>query len=131
VTLSWGAVSGAASYNLYWSTVSGVTKTNGEKIAGLNTPTNHGGLVNGTGYFYVVTAVNSAGESAISSQAVATPVNGAILLDPDPLYGDQWHLNNTGQLGGTAGEDIDVEPAWTAAVPAYLSGRGCAHCRCR
>ena len=33
----------------------------------------------------------------------------------DPLYGCQWHLNNTGQLtGGTAGEDINVEEVWTA-----------------
>ena len=30
----------------------------------------------------------------------------------DPLFGCQWHLKNTGQLGGTAGEDINVEPAW-------------------
>jgi kexin len=32
--------------------------------------------------------------------------------NPDPLYTDQWHLNNTGQGGGTAGEDINVEPVW-------------------
>lgn len=24
----------------------------------------------------------------------------------DPLFGDQWHLNNTGQSGGTVGNDI-------------------------
>ncbi|MFS0489781.1 hypothetical protein [Leadbetterella byssophila] len=24
----------------------------------------------------------------------------------DPLYSSQWHLNNTGQVGGTTGEDI-------------------------
>jgi subtilisin-like proprotein convertase family protein len=30
----------------------------------------------------------------------------------DPLYGDQWHLKNTGQGGGTPGEDINVEPVW-------------------
>ena len=30
----------------------------------------------------------------------------------DPLYGDQWHLNNTGQGGGTAGEDVDIEGVW-------------------
>ncbi len=33
-------------------------------------------------------------------------------FNPDPLYTDQWHLNNTGQGGGTAGEDINVEPVW-------------------
>ena len=30
----------------------------------------------------------------------------------DPLYGCQWNLKNTGQFGGTAGEDINVEPVW-------------------
>lgn len=30
----------------------------------------------------------------------------------DPLQGDQWHLNNTGQSGGTAGEDANVLAAW-------------------
>ncbi len=78
---------------------------------------NHGGLVNGTAYYYVVTAVNSAGESANHPKSTATPVNGA--SGPDLFYGDQWHLKNTGQLGangvaGTTGEDIHVEPVWTS-----------------
>ncbi len=31
----------------------------------------------------------------------------------DPLYApQQWHLRNTGQFGGTAGQDVNVEPAW-------------------
>lgn len=30
----------------------------------------------------------------------------------DPLLGDQWHLRNTGQLGGTVGEDANVIPVW-------------------
>ena len=30
----------------------------------------------------------------------------------DPLYGCQWNLKNTGQFGGTAGEDINVEGVW-------------------
>jgi len=32
----------------------------------------------------------------------------------DPLYRLQWHLNNTGQAGGTVGADIDVLEAWSA-----------------
>ena len=32
----------------------------------------------------------------------------------DPLYPNQWHLNNTGQSGGTAGQDANVIPAWNA-----------------
>lgn len=30
----------------------------------------------------------------------------------DPLYPDQWHLENTGQNGGTAGEDVNIQSAW-------------------
>lgn len=30
----------------------------------------------------------------------------------DPLYVDQWHLNNTGQSGGTPGVDANVESVW-------------------
>lgn len=37
------------------------------------------------------------------------------LAEPtDPLYSDQWHLKNTGQSGGTASQDVNVVPAWTA-----------------
>ncbi len=30
----------------------------------------------------------------------------------DPLYPNQWHLDNTGQNGGTAGIDINVNSVW-------------------
>lgn len=35
-------------------------------------------------------------------------------LPTDPAYPNQWHLNNTGQAGGTAGEDANVVAAWNA-----------------
>jgi subtilisin-like proprotein convertase family protein len=31
----------------------------------------------------------------------------------DPLFPNQWHLNNTGQLGGTPGQDINVTGVWS------------------
>jgi serine protease len=31
----------------------------------------------------------------------------------DPLYSDQYYLNNTGQFGGTAGIDINAPQAWS------------------
>ena len=31
----------------------------------------------------------------------------------DPLFGCQWNLKNTGQLGGTSGEDINVADVWS------------------
>lgn len=30
----------------------------------------------------------------------------------DPLFGQQWHLNNTGQTGGVVGADVDAQLAW-------------------
>jgi len=71
-TISWTAVTGASSYNLYWSTTTGVTTANGTKISGVSSPAVHTGLSDSTTYFYVLTAVNSAGESAASVQLAAT-----------------------------------------------------------
>lgn len=38
------------------------------------------------------------------------------LIPDDTLFGDQWHLRNTGQGGGTAGEDIRVTTAWDTVL---------------
>ncbi len=72
VTLAWAAVTGATSYNVYWSTTSGVTSSSGTRIAGVSSPFVQTGLAASTAYFYVVTAVNSAGESGPSIQASTT-----------------------------------------------------------
>ena len=34
----------------------------------------------------------------------------------DPLYGCQWHLDNIGGRGGTAGEDINIGGVWQTAT---------------
>jgi hypothetical protein len=73
VTIGWSLVSSATSYNIYWSTTSGVTKTTGTKITGATMPYTHTGLTGGTTYYYVITAVNSYGESGESSQVSAAP----------------------------------------------------------
>lgn len=71
VTVSWNGVSGATSYNIYWSTTPGVTPANGTKITNVPSPYVHPQLTAGTTYYYVVTAVNSVGESAPSAQISA------------------------------------------------------------
>ena len=73
VTVSWSAVSGATSYNLYWSNSSGVTTSTGTKTTSVTSPYIHSSLTNGIPYYYIVTAVNAGGESSASSQASATP----------------------------------------------------------
>lgn len=72
-TIVWTAVSGATSYNIYWSTTANVTPANGTKISGMVSPYTSMGLNNGTTYYAVVTAVNANGESPASSQVSATP----------------------------------------------------------
>jgi hypothetical protein len=76
MTISWSAVTGATSYNVYWSTTTGVTPATGTKISGATSPYVQSALTDGTPYYYVVTAVNEAGESAPSAQATGTPING-------------------------------------------------------
>jgi fibronectin type 3 domain-containing protein len=74
VALSWTASSGATSYNVKQSTVSGsgyVTVSSPTTTGYTNT-----GLTNGTTYYFVVSAVNAVGESANSSQVSATPSAG-------------------------------------------------------
>jgi fibronectin type 3 domain-containing protein len=79
-TVSWTAVAGATSYNIYFSTSSGVTKTTGTKIANVSNPQTVTGLTNGITYYFVVTAVDSTGESKESTEKYATP--SATILPP-------------------------------------------------
>ena len=73
VTISWNIVAGATSYNIYWATAPGVTTATGTKISGVSTPYVQAALVNGTTYYYIVTAVNILGEGTPSAQVSASP----------------------------------------------------------
>ena len=74
-SLTWTAVSGATSYNVKRSLTSGGPYAN--VMTGVTTTSfTNTGLTNGTQYFYVITALNASGESAISNQASATPSAG-------------------------------------------------------
>jgi len=75
VTLTWNASIGATSYNIYESTTSGGPYT--KIISTTNTNYTVTGLTNGATYYFVVTAVNSTGESGYSNQAGATLIPGA------------------------------------------------------
>lgn len=71
-SLTWSAASGATSYKVKRSNSSGaaytVVRTQAQTSGFTDT-----GLTNGATYYYVVSAVNAAGESADSSQVAATP----------------------------------------------------------
>lgn len=72
-TISWNAVPGAASYNLYYSTTPGVTTATGTKVANVTSPYTVSSLTNGTPYYFVVTAENANGEGAESAEVGAVP----------------------------------------------------------
>lgn len=106
VTLSWSPVSRADSYTLYWSNSpdpmpggQGVTR-----IAGIQaTSYAHVGLTNGSPYYYRVTAVNTGGESQVSTELSATP------LPPAP--------GAPANLTGTTG-DTHAHLSWSAVTGA-------------
>jgi len=125
VTISWTAVTGATSYNIYYATVPGVTKLTGIKIADVTSPYTHTGLTNGTTYYYVVIAVNTGVESAESGQVSAMPIIGggtSIDLTPTALTApasaatqQQIEIGWTVQNQGTS----DARPSWYDRL--YLS----------
>ncbi|MCL4469199.1 MAG: fibronectin type III domain-containing protein [Deltaproteobacteria bacterium] len=80
VALSWKTSSGASSYAVYDSTTSGGPYTKVGTTS--NTNSTITGLTNGALYYFVVTAVNSNGESGYSNQVNATPIG--TLSSPQP-----------------------------------------------
>ena len=71
VTLTWTASSGATSYNVKRAIASGGPYT--QLAAPTSNSYSDASVVNGSTYFYVVSSVNAAGESADSTQVSATP----------------------------------------------------------
>jgi hypothetical protein len=108
VTVSWSAAAGATGYNLYWATTSGVSPTSGKKIAGVTSPHVHSGLANGVTHYYVVTAVNAAGEGKASAQVSAKPM--AVPDTAPPSFG--------GLTGATALSASQIKLSWSPASDA-------------
>jgi fibronectin type 3 domain-containing protein len=73
-TVQWSAVAGAVSYNLYWSETTPITQSSARVITNAVSPYRHTGLTNGKLHYYAVTALNAAGESALSAEMGAMPV---------------------------------------------------------
>jgi hypothetical protein len=109
--LGWDAVPGASSYHLKRSTTDGGPYT---VIANVVLPVyTNNGVANGTTYYYVVSAVNSAGESTNSSQALAIP--------NAPLWLTNWALTGTRLVisgrGGVNGQSFCILGSTNVAAP--------------
>ena len=99
VALTWIASPTATSYNLQRSTTSGGPYT--QIASATTTSSTDTGLTNGTTYFYVVSALNSAGQSPNSAQASATP---------------------TAPSSGTLDVTVTINPAVTHPISPYIYG---------
>lgn len=100
--ISWNAVSGATSYNVYYSTASGVTAASGTPVANAVSGGTISGLTNGTTYYFIVTAMNAGGESSASTEVSATP-------NPPPPSAPNAPLGVT-----ASGGDTQVQVSWAA-----------------
>jgi len=98
-TIAWLPVTGATSYNIYWSTASGVNKQNGMEISSVPNPFTHLNITNWITYYYVVTAINVLGESAESQEVHATPQGIPGTLDTT-FNGQGYVESNISSLGG-------------------------------
>jgi lysophospholipase L1-like esterase len=106
VALSWGKVTGATAYRIYWSTTAGVSKETGSMISSVTNTYAHTGLTNGATYYYVVAAVNQSGESAESKEVSAMP---SVATPPLPPVSVMTHASNrTVNIAWTAGESAEA-----------------------
>jgi endoglucanase len=101
VTLAWTASSGAASYNVFRATTAGGEGTTPYQSGITATTYADTSVVNGTNYYYKVSAVNTVGTSAQSAEVSATPVGVSIPAAPT-------------ELAATAG-NAQVALTWTAS----------------
>jgi len=126
VWLDWAAVSGAASYQVYWDTRPGVTSAS-RKIADVTSPYAPSDLQAGETYYYRVAAVNAGGETLSTEVAAAlrpaTPVitqfdkaPRQVTLQWAPVVGATSYTlywNTRGNVGVTDNRVIGVTFPWT------------------
>ena len=106
LSVSWGAVNGATSYNLYWAAGSNVTTSTGTKIAGATSPEVLNNIPQGAPYSFIVTAVNANGEGAASSpvtQSLTATTNHVYVAGQLNQYPAYWKDGVLHQIGTSPG----------------------------
>lgn len=107
ITIEWDPVTNADSYNIYYSITQGIHDA---IVYNAVSPYIHTGLVNGNVYYYVITAINSVGESVESLEVYATPgifdnMDGSISILSTGLT---WaKCSQTNSYGGNMYNSID------------------------
>jgi len=136
VTLAWSASPGAASYAIKRATISGGPYATLASSVTATTYTDTA-VTNSTAYYYVVTATNTYGESAVSAEVTATPEPQFIVDNADPAgvtVTGAWTVSTSattfygpnylhdGNSGATGGKSVRFTPnlPFAAAVDVYL-----------
>ena len=109
VGLTWSAASGATGYNVKRSTTSGSGYTTISTPTGTSSTDNS--VTAGTTYYYVVSATNSSGESANSSEVSVTPTA------PTSTTTTLATSGNPSTYGGSVTFTATIVPASGAVVP--------------
>lgn len=89
VTVSFGSVSGATNYKVYYKTTNSITTTD-SSVSGTSSPIEVTGLSNGTTYYFAVTASHNGGESTLSSSSPATPTSIIAVNETDVVAEIDW-----------------------------------------
>ncbi|WHX51008.1 hypothetical protein QNH46_10375 [Paenibacillus woosongensis] len=100
VQLSWSAVSTATSYKIQRSTTSGGPYSVIDTVSSSTYSYTDHNVVNGTTYYYIVTAVDAAGDVATSNEASATP-RGKVVPPIEENSGDRallFIMLSTGEI---------------------------------
>lgn len=138
-TISWNPATGATSYNIYWSAAAGVTKATGTKISGIMMAPfyTQTGLMNGTSYYYVITAQNDNGETSESIEVRVIPSNliSVNIMAPSmgALAGKTLQIlvthNSTYQIQGVTAAVVDRQTnlvfSSSASFPGNCNKYGC------
>jgi len=125
VTLGWSEAFNAAAYNVYYSTSPGVTKFTGTKF-GTTTATNAivTGLENDTQYYFVVTAVNSSGESGVSNEVSATPAVPGPIAQTDLTGIWRFNILVSGTTSGWMRGTLTVDDAGAVTINPFSDNAG-------
>ena len=115
VVLQWTASSGATNYNIKRSLFSGGPYTNTLAITAATTYTDTN-VIDGTNYYYVVSASNSGGESVNSSEVSATPLFSPVPTIFLPIAATSGQVNLTWSTSAGA-TSYNVKRAFSSGGP--------------